>query len=248
MTTSWLRWWRSQGAHAALAAAQTYKRNGQESDVQALGDHEMKVLRTPRGENKEKNWIAALDCKRADWPDLCTVIPFTAPDSWGVALKGLLVGCSGEKRGPEHLVDFQMYSSLTSSKVQLGKTQVTPRWQEACIDKLALINSNIIRQKQGWMTWKEYSDTLWVLRVIGKQKSEKANLTPTLKEGWKEGLVTSRSPLPWFLIGVFVMKKILLENISKHLIDSRPTELHVCDLMCESLASRSVSFPAVPVV
>lgn len=67
MTTSWLRWWRSHGAHAALAAAQTYKRNGQDSDVQALGEHEMEMFRILRGGNKTKNWILASDCKRADW-------------------------------------------------------------------------------------------------------------------------------------------------------------------------------------
>lgn len=74
-----------------------------------------------------------------------------------------------------------------------------------------------------------------------------ANIIPTFKEGWKEGLVTYRSSLPWLLIGFFVTRKILLENIFKHLKDSRPIELHVCDITCEILASKSESFPAVPV-
>lgn len=49
-------------------AARTYKRNVQDSDVQALGDHEMKMVRILRGGNKAKNWIPALNCKRTDWP------------------------------------------------------------------------------------------------------------------------------------------------------------------------------------
>lgn len=54
-----------------------------------------------------------------------------------------------------------------------------------------------------------------------------------------------RSSLPLLLIGFLVMKQILLEKNFKHFKDSRPIELHVCDITCESLASRSASFPAV---
>lgn len=161
MTTSCLRWGRSQGAHAALL--QLILTKGQDSDVQALGDHETEVFRILRGRNKAKNWIPALDCTRAmDW-------------SWSPH-KANFIHSRRQLRGKLERVPWQMVlkrkevqsiwlifkhillqpqakSNLASNRSsQGGRRPVQISWP--------WLNSDIKRWKQGQMTWKGYGNTL----------------------------------------------------------------------------------------